>query len=127
MRILQKMLRHNAIYWQYKGVNEYGRPEFFDPIIIRCRWDTFATSNDVADTQDNRSVGMSVLPDRVLVVGSYLMYGDETVLSGLTEKPPDIPNAYMIKNQELVPELSFTQYSTEPGYQSDRLSIKVTL
>jgi hypothetical protein len=127
MKILQKMLRHKAIYWQYKGIDEYGRPVFLDPIVIRCRWDTFSNSNDIGDAQDARSVGMNVLPDRVLVVGSYLMFGDETILSGLTEKPPDVPNAYVIKNQELVPELSFTQYSTEPGYQSDRLSIKVTL
>jgi hypothetical protein len=121
------MLRHKAIYWQYKGINEFGRPTFFDPIVIRCRWDTFSNSNDINDTQDNRSVGMSVLPDRVLVVGSYLMFGDESVLSGLSESPPDIPNAYVIKNQELVPELSFGECNFEPGYQSDRLSIKVSL
>jgi hypothetical protein len=121
------MLRHKAIYWQYKGINEFGRPTFLEPIIIRCRWDTFSNSNDISDTQDSRSVGMTVFPDRVLVVGSYLMFGDETVLSGLSESPPDIPNAYVIKNQELVPELSFERCEFEPGYQSDRLSIKVSL
>jgi hypothetical protein len=55
------------------------------------------------------------------------MFGDELVLSGLSESPPDIPNAYVIKNQELVPELSFGECKFEPGYQSDRLSIKVSL
>jgi hypothetical protein len=126
MRIYRKCRRQKAIYWQRDGIDEYGRPVFKVPVIISCRWDTQNYQNSVDTDKDSLSVNAAVIPDRVLVIGSYLMLGD--TLDGMTNVPPDNPNAFMVKTQQIVPELSFpANFSFEPNYSNDRIIIQVTL
>jgi hypothetical protein len=121
------MRRQKAIYWQKAGIDEHGRSTFLDPVVIKCRWDTFSPQNDIQDTQDSASVAMTVYPDRVLEVGSYLMLGGEDVLGTVTANPLQYPNAFVVKSQRINPKWKTKQYQTTPNYQSNKIMIEVTL
>jgi len=75
-----------AIYWQRTGVGDDGESLFLPPVIIKCRWDNRQQDHEVADATENVRNSGTVYPDRVLATGSFLMYGDETVLNALSEE-----------------------------------------
>ncbi|MDR2170655.1 MAG: hypothetical protein LBP59_10975 [Planctomycetaceae bacterium] len=127
MRIIRTMRVHKAIYWKKTGIDEFGQPTFETPIIIDCRWDSHSPQIDMNDTQDDTSNSMTVFPDRVLEVGSYLMFGGESVLAELTDKPPNIPAAYPIKSQKIVPRWKHDKLPATPDAQSRHVMIEVTL
>jgi hypothetical protein len=121
------MRTQHAIYWKNKGIDMYGRPTFEDPIVIKCRWDAHSPQNDVQDTQDSASNPTTVFPDRILVVGSYLMFGDQTVLDGIEGTPPNLQSAFMIKSVKVVPRWKYRHLPMTPDTQSDQIMIEVTL
>jgi hypothetical protein len=118
---------HTAIYWKKVGVNEFGRPTFSVPVLIGCRWDSWSPQTDVGETQDNASNPMVVFPDRVLEVGGYLMMGDAETLKSVTQTPPEIPNAFMIKSQKIVPRWKYKHLPITSDTRNDHIMIEVTL
>jgi hypothetical protein len=127
MRVIKTMRRQTAIYWKKAGIDDYGRPSFDPPILIKCRWDSFSPQTDINETQDTTTNPQTVFPDRILEIGSYLMLGTQETLDALTTTPPNIPQAYIIKAQKVTPTWKYKYYNTNPDFQSEHVMIEITL
>jgi hypothetical protein len=120
-----------AIYWQKAGIADDGTTQFLPPVMIRCRWDYQQRDHEISETTENVNTSGTVFPDRILVVGSFLMHGDETVLAALTEEekanPAILSGVSMIKTQKIIPEWRHRNTHWKPNDQSDHIFIEVTL
>ena len=99
------MRTNSAIYWQRIGVTDDGTPQFLPPVAIKCRWDYQQRDNEFSESVEIISVSGTIYPDRVLVVGSFLLYGGESLLETLTDvektNPMSVQDAVMIKMQKI--------------------------
>lgn len=131
MRLFKRMRTDCAIYWQRTGVGDDGESLFLPPVIIKCRWDNWQKDHEVADATENVRNSGTVYPDRVLVTGSFLMYGDETVLNALSEKgkanPKLLPDAVMVKTQKITPKWQIKNVQWKPNDQPNNAFIEVTV
>ena len=120
--------RDKVIYWQKTDVDDEGEAIFAEPVIILCRWDLVNTDTQNEDVISTEVSSNAVYPDRILVVGSYLMLGDEDVLANLRpeqrENPRYIREARAVRSQSWIFELGWEQHNVEPGFQSDHIVIE---
>ncbi len=118
----------SAIYWQLAGENDLGEPMFLAPVIVKCRWDTVSVNTSLSDRVETQTRSSTIYPDRILVIGSYLMLGDENALARLASddagNPRRIKDAVMIKDQSTIAELRYAQTSYEPGFMSSHLTVE---
>jgi hypothetical protein len=122
---------NSAIYWQKTGVNENGDSVFSSPIIIACRWDSQQESMEHNDIIETNSPSLTIFPDRILTLGSFLMLGDSAKLDALSEEEKSNPvllrDAFMVKTQKVTPEWRYRELDLTPGLQSDHIMIEVTI
>jgi hypothetical protein len=120
-----------AIYWQRTGIADDGNPQFLPPVIIKCRWDYRPRDREISDVTENINTSGTVFPDRVLVVGSFLLHGGQDVLDTLSveevENPALIRGASAVKTQKITPEWKVRKNHWEPNEQPDNAFIEVTL
>jgi hypothetical protein len=125
------MRTDTAIYWQRVGVSDSGIPEFSPPVIIKCRWDNQQRNLEISETVEGVNVSGTVYPDRVLVVGSFLLYGNEAALNALSKdekaNPMLIQDAVMVKTQKITPKWRVRNIQWQPNDQSDQIFIEVTV
>ena len=118
----------SAIYWQLAGENDLGEPLFLSPILIKCRWDTVSVNSSISDKIETQIRSNRIFPDRVLVIGSFLMLGDEKTLAQLPleqfNNPRTNRDAVMIKDQSTISELRYAQTPYTPGFMSNNLTIE---
>jgi hypothetical protein len=121
----------SAIYWQKTGITENGDPIFLLPVIIACRWDTQQDSIERNETNESIESSITIFPDRILTLGSFLMRGDSVKLDTLTDNEKSNPallrDAFMVKTQKITPEWRFKNFEQIPNFQSDHLMIEVTI
>ena len=131
MRLYKRMRTDFAIYWQRTGVGDDGMPQFLPPVVLKCRWDYWQNDHEVSEATENIRCSGTVYPDRVLVIGSFLMYGDESVLNALSDKekanPRLLSRAVMAKTQKITPEWRVRKVQWNPNDQSDHIFIEVTV
>jgi len=120
--------KDSVIYWKKIGVDDEGEEIFAEPIIIKCRWDQVQTDVMTEDVLILEVPSNSVYPDRVLVIGSYLMLGDAAVLGNLTslqkQNPRYIREARSVKSQSWVFEFGWEQFNVQPDFQSEHITIE---
>jgi len=121
-------LTDDCIYWKLTGVDEQFEDIFTEPVVIKCRWDTVTEEIQKDDTVQTNAKQNTVFPDRVLVVGSFVMLGTEETLQGLTpdEKanPNLLKNAKRIVSQSTIAELGWEQKQYPPDFMSERVVIQ---
>jgi hypothetical protein len=131
MRIFKRMRVNSAIYWQKISINENGDSVFLSPIIIACRWDSQQDTVEHNETIETNSVSLTVFPDRILVIGSFLMLGDnaklDTLLDAEKSNPVLLRDAFMVKSQKVTPEWRYRDIALTSGLQSDHIMIEVTI
>jgi hypothetical protein len=128
LRCLNNARLHSAIYWEATGINETGRMLFKLPVIVSCRWDQTSADLSFDGDYEGNNPDVNVLMDRICVVGSYLMKGDEDKLAEVFNKDPQtLPQARRIKHQDITPVFSKGEYPLEANYQSDEIVIFVRL
>ena len=75
MKIATKVMKQTAVYWEPNGVDEFGKPEWTDPVEISCRWEDkqqeFINAN--GETQISSSV---LFVDRDLELKGVLLLGE---------------------------------------------------
>lgn len=127
MRTLAIVKQDSCIYWQRIGVDDEGDSLFKDPIIIRCRWDIVNDNLASEEQIETETFSNTLYPDRVLVIGSYVYYGGQDVLSTLSDEekknPRLLKGARVIKDQSTISELRWKQ-EIFPGKMSDHLVIE---
>jgi hypothetical protein len=125
------MRTDSAIYWQRTGVGDDGRPQFLLPVVIKCRWDNWQKDHEVSEATENVRNSSTVYPDRILVTGSFLMYGGDVVLNTLTDKekanPKLLSDAVMVKTQKITAKWRVKNVQWKPNDQSDDIFIEVTV
>ena len=130
MRTLAIVKHDPVIYWKKTGVDDEGNPLFADPIVIKGRWDIVSADSQSDDAVETEVHSNTLYPDRVLVVGSFVHFGDESVLNGFTEEekadPRLLPGARKIKDQSTIYELRWRQ-KVVPDHQSEHLVIECHL
>lgn len=128
MRIHRLIKKDDVIYWKKKGVNDEGEAYFEEPIVIKCRWDIVRTDLSNEDVLTLEVASNTVYPDRVLVIGSYLMLGGDEVLNSLTEEQKENPRfireARSVKSQSWVFEFGWYQQNVPPDFQSEHITIE---
>jgi hypothetical protein len=131
MRLFKRMRTDFAIYWQRTGVADDGTPQLLSPVVIKCRWDFQQRDREIAEATENISSSGTVFPDRVLVVGSFLLHGGKEVLNALSEKekanPALIQGAVAIKTQKITPEWRVRNVQWKPNDQPNNALIEVTI
>ena len=128
MRMHDLIKKDYVIYWKKVAVNDEGEPEFAEPVIIKCRWDQVSTDAQTEDVLTLEVPSNAVYPDRILVIGSYLMLGDSAVLENLTplqrQDPRFIREARSVKSQSWVFEFGWEQFNVQPDFQSEHITIE---
>jgi hypothetical protein len=131
MRIYKRMRTNSAIYWQRTGVADDGAAVFLQPILIKCRWDFQQSDDEISEVTESMKSSGTVFPDRILTIGSFLMYGGQSVLDSLTQAersdPALLKEAVMVKTQKITPEWRFQNISWSAGTKSDHIMIEVTV
>jgi hypothetical protein len=131
MRIFKRMRVNSAIYWQKTGIDENGESIFATPIVIACRWDSQQDTVERSDNIETNNVSLTIFPDRILTLGSFLMLGDDSKLSSLTvdekSNPALLRDVFAVKSQKVTPEWRFKNLELVSGLQSDHLMIEVTI
>lgn len=127
MRMWSIVKQDDCIYWQRIGVDDEGDSLFADPVVIRCRWDT-VNANLQSDVEiETETLTNTIYPDRVLVIGSFIFFGGQDVLDGLSSEekanPRLLKGARVIKDQSTIWELRWKQ-ELYPGLQSEHLTIE---
>jgi len=129
MRVWWQLQKDSAIYWQKTGVDDKSRSTFAEPIVIRCRWDIVQTDLQQQDVIDMEIPGNTVYPDRVLVIDSFLMLGNQEMLDNLSPEdkkdPKNIREARLIKSQSTVAELGWEQTEYPPGFSHPKVIVQV--
>lgn len=128
MRIHSLVKLDDVIYWEKVAVDDEGEAVFAEPIIIKCRWDMVQTDVQTEDVVTMEIASNAVYPDRVLVIGSYLMLGNEDKRDELPyeqrQNPRLIRAARSVKSQTTVFELGWEQREVQPGFMSEHLTIE---
>jgi len=110
MRLLVKMLKQKAVYWQLSALefDDYGQPIPSTPVEIKCRWEDVGEEflDGTGTIQLSRA---KVYVDRDVEVGGILMLGE--LDSGVDESnPKENENAWEIRRFEKLPTLKATQF-----------------
>ena len=88
--VIRYGLVNTCFYWEYLGIEEYGKPKLAEPIEIKCRW-TWSEGKQVEPEQDNKTKSNEVHVDRYLTIGSYVQVKlDDTTL-------PELDKAFQVK------------------------------
>ncbi len=129
MRIHRLIKKDDVIYWKKIGVNDEGEAYFkLPPEIIKCRWDIVRTDLSNEDVLTLEVASNTIYPDKVLVIGSYIMLGGQEVLDSLTdeqiENPRFIREARSIKSQSWVFEFGWYQQNVPPDFKSEHITIE---
>lgn len=104
-RILKKMLKQDAAYWEPDGVDQYAQEKFLLPVEIKCRWeDEFVQG---LDQLGNETVYKStVYTDRDVEVGGRLRLGFIADLTG--PGPPE--DSHRIRMFQKLPTLKADKF-----------------
>jgi hypothetical protein len=88
--VIRYGLTNTCFYWEYLGIEEYGKPKLNDPIEIKCRW-KWEEGKTVTPEADEKSKGTEIHVDRYMPIGSYVQFKltDDTI--------PDIDKAFQVK------------------------------
>ncbi len=104
MRILKKMLRQKAVYWEPIGTDQYAEPVYGEPLDIKCRWEDTATRS-INDLGSELIYSSRIFVDRVVKNGGKLLKGEIADLD--SPNPP--AEAKQIRLYEEVPTLKATK------------------
>jgi len=110
MRIISKMLKQKAVYWELSSVefDNYGQPIPSTPIEIDVRWED--VSEEFLDANGTMQLSKAkVYVDRDVELGGVLMLG-ELDSSVDEDNPKENENAWEIRRFEKLPTLKATQF-----------------
>ena len=115
MGIITKMLNYQtAVYWALASdesagsdYDNFGKPNFTDPIEIKVRWEDNMVEFIAADGTQQMSTAV-VYVDRDVDLGGVLMLGD---LDDVTDEdnPKENENAWEIRRFDKMPKLKQTE------------------
>jgi len=110
MRILKKMLKQKAVYWELSTLefDDYGQPILSSPVEIDCRWEDIG--EEFLDKKGTLQLSRArVYVDRDVEIGGVLMLGE--LGSGVDEdNPKENDNAWEIRRFEKLPTLKATKF-----------------
>lgn len=106
MRLLTKMLKQKAIYWDLRGMDQYGEAVLELPVDIKCRWeDELEQGLDIQGTETTFT--STVYTDRDVKVGGVIMLGEVKDLEGPLPPPED---AHRIRRFDKIPTIRANQF-----------------
>ena len=112
--LITTMRRQTAVYWATQrtesggfAFDEYGLPQWTDPVEIECRWDDLSEQfiDAVGTLQVSRSL---VYVDRDMIPGEVLFLGELTDLTS-EDDPKSNEGAWEIRKFERNPNLRNTE------------------
>ena len=129
MRAHVNSLRDLILFWQLDGEpNAFGEPSYLPPVVIKGRWEAGQTSVQVSDGVETETSTIKVFPDRVLVIGSAVMLGDEKTLEAMTpeqvKNPRHNKDCKTIKEQQVFTDLRHRQSYYAPNTKGNHLVIE---
>lgn len=74
MRLATKVAKQAVVYWAAIGVDDFGSPEYDDPIQINCRWED--VSEEFIDPNGDREISRAkLIVDRDLTLKGVVWLG----------------------------------------------------
>ena len=112
MRILNRILRQRAVYWEPVAPNEYNEMTFKLPVQIKCRWED-AKYAELVETTEETIFKSFVYVDREVKENGKLWLGKIEDLKKLKDEegrvtPPD--EAAEIRQTETFPSMKANQF-----------------
>lgn len=112
MRILNRILRQKAVYWEPGKGDKYGESEFKLPVQIKCRWED-AKFAELVETVEETVFKSFVYVDREVKEKGKLWLGKIDDLKHLKDEegritPPE--DASEIRNTETFPTMRANQF-----------------
>lgn len=101
---IRKVCVQNAIYWQPKGVDGFGKSTFFPAVDISCRWDD--CTEKIVDKHGVETVSNAkLLVTQDVDVAGYLKLGRVEELQEFEKSfPIGVKGVFPIKKIEKTPE-----------------------
>jgi hypothetical protein len=106
MRLLTKMLKQTALYWEPDGSDGYGAFKFKTPVEIKCRWEDCNEQGLGLDGKETM-FDSTVFAGEDLRIGGLLLLATLADLDGVGE-PPEA--AKRIRKFEKVPTIRARQF-----------------
>jgi hypothetical protein len=95
-------MHQTATYWEFVGVDRFGKPAFVGPVQLRCRWQEVAVL--FKDSQGQQRTSSAVIyPAYSLALKGYVKLGVDATLD-----PIGLAGAYEILQNGDSPNLSGT-------------------
>ncbi len=105
-----KHLKQKAVYWESKGLDDFGKPLFEEPIEISVRWEE-VNELFVSSAGEQERSKAKVFVDSELSERGVLFLGTLSSLSDMEKANPfSLKNAYSIKSRKNIPTLSGDSY-----------------
>jgi hypothetical protein len=93
-----------AVYWEFDGFDDYGKPQYKSPVEVSCRWDDVVV--EYINPNGERDVSKSmVIINQDVILKSVLLLG--TIEDEVTdeENPFNNDNAWEIKQVMRTPDI----------------------
>jgi len=113
MSIITRRLKQTAVYWAMNSgadaFDEFGQPQYEDPIEIDCRWEVVTVEFlGPQGTQELSNARVGVGQD--VEVGGVLMLGELTDIDSSLTVPKQNDETYEIRRFEKLPNLKTTEF-----------------
>ena len=107
MRIILKVLKQDAVYWEQLALDEFNQRGFKDPVAIKVRWED--TRQEFISDSGTREISRSrIMVAQDMKPGDYIHLGELT--SEMTNEPRAVEHAYAIKGWAKTPTLKATKF-----------------
>ena len=97
-----KNFRQRATIWRVKAIDAYGKPEFFSPEVLPCRWQQGAGLFIDTDGSQQEAAATVYINDNSIKVGDYVYNGNASTYVG---NPTEVRNAWPVKRVIRSPRL----------------------
>ena len=92
-----------AVYWEFNGYNDYGKPQYKSSVEIMCRWDDI--TQEYINPRGDRDVSKSmIIVNQDIVLKSVLMLGTSDDITD-EDNPLNNTGAWEIKQVLRTPNI----------------------
>ena len=112
MRIIKKVLKMRAAYWEPEAPDDQGNRTFAEPVEIKCRWEERVQEFTGTNNEAMLSNAVVYVDRDVLLLGVLKLLEAGDTLSGLTSTTDPFANdkAWEIKRFDKLPTIKATQF-----------------
>lgn len=108
------MRKEKAVWWNLTGIDQFGEPQYADPVEISCRWEdvlqkAINAQGDEFTSSSSVYVDREMKPDDMLWRGTLEDLPEDMADSPTADPPLGVDPARRIQGWSNIPKLSYKE------------------